>query len=195
MRRVAKFLLAAALICMVASLSFAIGLLIWSYSQFPSETSPPDPSSVPPVVLDGFAQYFGANPQYASRLFLYRDNPRFSQLTFTVVSETAYLWVSALWSPPERVAEIAQRGYFGHGFEGVEHAAQGYFGRSAAQLSPEEVAALVLVNHAPSSYSPWCHRERFRQRAAEMPFLAQGGAPRMLQRLLPAPAGVCGPAT
>jgi penicillin-binding protein 1A len=44
--------------------------------------------------------------------------------------------------------------YLGEGLYGVEAAAQGYFGRSARELTPEQAAVLAALPKAPSYYSP-----------------------------------------
>ncbi len=44
--------------------------------------------------------------------------------------------------------------YLGDGSYGVEAAAQGYFGKSAAQLTPVEAAMLAALPKAPNSYNP-----------------------------------------
>jgi len=44
--------------------------------------------------------------------------------------------------------------YFGDGYYGVEAAARGYFGKSAADLLPHEGAMLAAIVKSPSGYSP-----------------------------------------
>jgi penicillin-binding protein 1A len=44
--------------------------------------------------------------------------------------------------------------YFGDGYHGVEAAARGYFGKSAADLRPHEAALLAGLVRSPSGYSP-----------------------------------------
>ncbi|MCX5824948.1 MAG: PBP1A family penicillin-binding protein, partial [Deltaproteobacteria bacterium] len=56
--------------------------------------------------------------------------------------------------------------YLGHGTYGVEAAAQGYFGKSARNLTVPEAAMLAGLPKAPSSYSPYLHPERAYQRQA-----------------------------
>jgi penicillin-binding protein 1A len=56
--------------------------------------------------------------------------------------------------------------YLGHGTYGVEAAAQGYFGKSARNLSLPEAALLAGLPKAPSNYSPYLHPERAYQRQA-----------------------------
>jgi len=56
--------------------------------------------------------------------------------------------------------------YLGHGTYGIEAAAQGYFGKSARQLTLPEAAMLAGLPKAPSTYSPFTNPERARQRQA-----------------------------
>ena len=56
--------------------------------------------------------------------------------------------------------------YLGHGTYGVEAAAQGYFGKSARDMTVPEAAMLAGLPKAPSSYSPYLHPERAYQRQA-----------------------------
>jgi len=195
MSRVAKIALVVVLVPVAAFLSLVLGLVVWGFSQFPEEITAPDPATVSPNVMAGFERHLGSNREcYATRLFLYRDGHRFSQLAFNVAGATAQLWVATFWSPSQRIAEIARQGYFGHGFHGVESAALAYFGRPAEQLSEAEVAALAFLTWSPSGTSPWCHRAIFEKRASEWPSLAQISGAQMLANLLPAPPGACEPA-
>src|SRR5258705_2573605 len=165
MSRIPKIVLVVVLVPVAAALSLVLGLLIWGYSLFPDDTSAPDPASVAPNVLAGFERHLDSNRDYATRLFLYRDDRRFSQMQFNVVGVFAQLWVNTFWTPSQRTAEIARQAHFGHGFHGVESAAQGYFGRPGRQLSDEEVAALAFLTRSPSGTSPWCRRTEFVRRA------------------------------
>ena len=56
--------------------------------------------------------------------------------------------------------------YLGHGTYGVEAASQGYFGKSARNISLPEAAMLAGLPKAPSHYSPYLHPERAYQRQA-----------------------------
>ncbi|HEY2932429.1 MAG TPA: PBP1A family penicillin-binding protein [Acidobacteriota bacterium] len=58
------------------------------------------------------------------------------------------------YSKDQILEMYANRIYFGSGYYGVEAAAQGYFGKSAAQLSLEEAATLAGIAKAPGLYSP-----------------------------------------
>ena len=54
--------------------------------------------------------------------------------------------------------------YLGHGTYGVEAAAQGYFGKSAQNLTLPEAAMLAGLPKAPTNYSPYLHPDRAYQR-------------------------------
>ncbi len=56
--------------------------------------------------------------------------------------------------------------YLGHGTYGVEAAAQGYFGKSARDLTLGEAALLAGLPKAPSNYSPYLHLDKAYQRQA-----------------------------
>ena len=56
--------------------------------------------------------------------------------------------------------------YLGHGTYGIEAASQGYFGKSARHLNLAEASLLAGLPKAPSSYSPFLHLDRARQRQA-----------------------------
>ena len=56
--------------------------------------------------------------------------------------------------------------YLGHGTYGIEAASQGYFGKSARDLTLAETALLAGLPKAPSNYSPYLHLERAYQRQA-----------------------------
>jgi penicillin-binding protein 1A len=56
--------------------------------------------------------------------------------------------------------------YLGHGTYGIEAASQGYFGKSARQLTLSEASLLAGLPKAPSTYSPFLSMEKARQRQA-----------------------------
>ena len=56
--------------------------------------------------------------------------------------------------------QYLNRAYYGHGAYGIESAAQRYFGKSAASLSPGEATLLAVIPRAPSFYDPIDHLER-----------------------------------
>ena len=56
--------------------------------------------------------------------------------------------------------------YLGHGTYGIEAASQGYFGKSARDLTLAEAALLAGLPKAPSNYSPYLHPDKAYQRQA-----------------------------
>ena len=58
--------------------------------------------------------------------------------------------------------------YFGHGYYGIKTAAQGYFNKSLDALSIKEIAILVGLPKAPSSYDPTRHMDLSLSRANQV---------------------------
>jgi hypothetical protein len=56
--------------------------------------------------------------------------------------------------------QYLNRAYYGHGAYGMEAAAQRYFGKPAASLSPGEATLLAVIPRAPSYYDPIRHLSR-----------------------------------
>ena len=56
--------------------------------------------------------------------------------------------------------------YLGHGTYGIEAASQGYFGKSARDLTLAEAAVMAGLPKAPSNYSPHLHPDKAYQRQA-----------------------------
>ncbi len=56
--------------------------------------------------------------------------------------------------------------YLGHGTYGIEAASQGYFGKSAREITLSEVALLAGLPKAPNNFSPFLHPDRALQRQA-----------------------------
>jgi penicillin-binding protein 1A len=54
--------------------------------------------------------------------------------------------------------------YLGHGTYGIEAASEGYFGKSAKYLKLPEASLLAGLPKAPSTYSPFLHYDKARQR-------------------------------
>jgi penicillin-binding protein 1A len=50
--------------------------------------------------------------------------------------------------------------HFGHGWYGIETAAERYFGKPASQINPAEAALLAAVVNAPARYDPFARPER-----------------------------------
>ena len=54
--------------------------------------------------------------------------------------------------------------YLGHGTYGIEAAAEGYFGKSARYLTLAEASLLATLPKAPTTYSPFLHLDKARER-------------------------------
>ncbi|RFC46289.1 MAG: penicillin-binding protein 1A [Verrucomicrobia bacterium] len=70
------------------------------------------------------------------------------------------------WEVENRLTKIQilelylNRVFFGSSFYGAEAAAQGYFGKSAKELSPSEAALLAGLLRSPNQLSPWQNRKK-----------------------------------
>lgn len=65
------------------------------------------------------------------------------------------IWLARSWTKADLLATLVERGEFGMGFRSLEAAAQGYFGRPAAQLTLPQVA-LVAALVGGVGPDPWC---------------------------------------
>jgi hypothetical protein len=68
------------------------------------------------------------------------------------------VWLTRSWTKDSLLDTMAARGEFGYGWRGVEAAARGYFGRSAAQLTLPQTA-LIASRIGDSRTDPWCEPE------------------------------------
>jgi penicillin-binding protein 1A len=87
--------------------------------------------------------------------------------------------------------------YLGTGLYGVEAASQGYFGKSATDLSPAEAAVLAAVPKAPTHYNPRDNPEAAeRRRNLVLALMRDQGylTPGMAERAQAAPLGLIPPA-
>lgn len=113
-----------------------------------------------------------------------------SALKRQVREMAAAIWVSKHWTAEEAMRTVLAGSYFGHGFYGLSHAAQGYFGLPTEELSVGEAAVLAGLLRSPSRYDPWCQSERSRAFADVLVAKIEPGAI-LAPRLLHAPAGAC----
>lgn len=74
------------------------------------------------------------------------------------------LRIEERYSKGQILQEYLNTVYFGEGFYGIEAAAQGYFGKSAADLSAPESAMLAGLVRAPSKDSPCASADRATKR-------------------------------
>ncbi len=69
-------------------------------------------------------------------------------------------YLENLYSKQEILEMYLNKVYFGDGLHGVEAAARGYFGKSAADLNVAEAALLAGLIQSPSSYAPTVNMDR-----------------------------------
>jgi len=70
--------------------------------------------------------------------------------------EVALTWrLEARFTKDEILTHYLNRIYFGSGAEGIEQAAQTYFGKTTSALSDSESALIVGIIRAPHAFSPW----------------------------------------
>lgn len=67
--------------------------------------------------------------------------------------------IERIYSKEEILEAYLNQINFGHGWYGIETAAQNYFGKPASQLNLPEAALLAALPKAPSRYSPLLHPE------------------------------------
>lgn len=72
------------------------------------------------------------------------------------------------WSNVDILRMYLDAAYFGHGFYGVDAAAQGYFGLAPAELDWAQASMLVGLVQAPSAFDPLVHPERAKARQAHV---------------------------
>jgi 1A family penicillin-binding protein len=94
--------------------------------------------------------------QLARQTFLNRDKTY--RRKFKEVILAAYL--ENLYSKKEILELYLNKVYFGDGLHGVEAAARGYFGKSAADLRVDEAALLAGLIQSPSSFAPTVNLDR-----------------------------------
>lgn len=80
--------------------------------------------------------------------------------------------VGRQWTRDEAVNTILAESWFSGGRSrkdviGIEAAAEFYFGIPLAELKPQESLTLIALLKGPSSYDPFCNRERFGKRYAQ----------------------------
>ncbi len=70
------------------------------------------------------------------------------------------LELEGVYSKDQILAAYINQVNYGHGWFGIETAAQHYFGKPAVELDPAEAALLAAVINAPSRFDPFDHHER-----------------------------------
>ncbi|HEY7501482.1 MAG TPA: PBP1A family penicillin-binding protein [Vicinamibacterales bacterium] len=86
-------------------------------------------------------------------------------------------YLENLYSKKEILEMYLNKVYFGDGLHGVEAAARGYFGKSAADLQVDEAALLAGLIQSPSSYAPTVNLDRaIARRATVLQTMIDSGA-------------------
>ncbi len=96
----------------------------------------------------------------------YEDDCRSGGLKRKIKEVPYALAMEAKYTKDEILTIYFNRAYLGAGSRGFEAAAQRYFGKSAANLSPAEAAMMAGLLKAPSKYAPTNNLQRARDRAA-----------------------------
>jgi hypothetical protein len=65
------------------------------------------------------------------------------------------VWLARSWTKADLLATLVERGEYGMGLRGWETAAQGYFGRSTAELSLPQIA-MIAAFAGGQGPDPWC---------------------------------------
>jgi penicillin-binding protein 1A len=96
----------------------------------------------------------------------YEDDCRSGGLKRKIKEVPYALAMEAKYTKDEILTIYFNRAYLGAGSRGFEAAAQRYFGKSAANLTPAEAAMLAGLLKAPSKYAPTNSLQRAQDRAA-----------------------------
>lgn len=96
----------------------------------------------------------------------YEDDCRSGGLKRKIKEVPYAIAMEVKYTKDEILTVYFNRAYLGAGTRGFEAAAQRYFGKSAANLSPAEAAMLAGLLKAPSKYAPTNNLQRAQDRAA-----------------------------
>lgn len=97
--------------------------------------------------------------QLAKNLYTPRDS-----LLDKVIQVELSFKLEASFTKPQILEMYLSAVYYGHGFYGLDAAANGYFGRKPADLSWAQASLLAGLLQAPSAYDPYAHPQRARSR-------------------------------
>ena len=70
-------------------------------------------------------------------------------------------WVSWKWTVNDCLNFLANNIYFGHGYTGLESAAEGYFQKAPGDLSIDKISMLIATTRGPNLYNIKEKDERF----------------------------------
>ena len=72
--------------------------------------------------------------------------------------------LESVYKKDQILAAYINQIHYGHGWHGIETAAQHYFGKPAVEINPAEAALLAAIINAPSRYDPFTKPERATRR-------------------------------
>ena len=129
--------------------------------------------------------------ELASFAIIPRGSIRVTMLRWHLATAAAALWAGRHWSAEQALSAYLHGAYFGHGFQGLEQGALGYFGRPATDLTAAEAARLVVIAYSPTRLDPWCHPAENAAAAAEVEVRFTEAVSHVGVDLLPRPEGAC----
>jgi hypothetical protein len=91
-----------------------------------------------------------------SAAYVQAEHPKSSDFRNGISQYSTNIWLTHSFTKAQFLATFAERGDFALGFRGVEAAAHGYFGRSAADLTLPEVAMIAGLAGTRRT-DPWCN--------------------------------------
>lgn len=103
----------------------------------------------------------------ATRVAQFKHSRARTQGEHHVASIALAVKVSRQWTRDQAVNTILAESGFRKDVNGIEAAAEFYFGIPLAELKPQESLALIALLKGPSWYDPFCNRERFGKRYAQ----------------------------
>lgn len=89
--------------------------------------------------------------QLARNIYLTSDKTIDRKLTEIFLASE----LTTLYSKEDIITAYVNNVYFANNFYGIEAAAQGYFGKSASELSLSETAYIAAIPNRPAYYDPW----------------------------------------
>ncbi|HUQ89688.1 MAG TPA: transglycosylase domain-containing protein [Vicinamibacterales bacterium] len=67
------------------------------------------------------------------------------------------VWITHAWTKADFINTVAERGEFGEGIRGFEHASRHYFGRPPAELTlPQAALMAAFIGERRTVFDPWC---------------------------------------
>ena len=91
-----------------------------------------------------------------SAAYVQAEHPQSSDFRNGISQYSTNIWLTHSFTKAQFLATFAERGDFAVGFHGVDAAAHGYFGRSAAELTLAQAAMIAGLAGTRRS-DPWCN--------------------------------------